>query len=112
MARRCSCVAKVGISSLRTPVSRFTTPPGRSLVASISPKRMLGYGCVVLASATTLFPLVIAGKISDSRPKTGASSGARMPTMPIGSVTVKLKCAEATGFTLPSTCSYLSVQPA
>ena len=67
---------------------------------------------MVLASATTLFPLVIAGKISDSRPKTGASFGARMPMMPIGSVTVKLKCAEATGFTLPSTCSYLSVQPA
>ena len=35
-------VAKVGINSGRSPVSRFTTPPGRSLVASISPSRMDG----------------------------------------------------------------------
>ena len=50
--------------------------------------------------------------ISDTSASNGASSGARRPTMPMGSVTVKLKCGEATGFTLPSTCSYLSAQPA
>ena len=32
--------------------------------------------------------------------------------IPIGSVTVKLKYGPATGFVLPTTCSYLSAQPA
>ena len=73
---------------------------------------MLGYGCVVLANATTLFPLVIAGRISEISASKGESSGAMMPMMPIGSVTVKLKCGEETGFTLPSSAWYLSVHPA
>ena len=59
-----------------------------------------------------LYPLVIAGARSDTSASSGDSSGAMRPTMPMGSVTVKLKCGEATGFTLPSTCSYLSAQPA
>ena len=33
-------------------------------------------------------------------------------TWDLDSVTVKLKCGEATGFMLASTCSYLSAQPA
>ena len=41
-ARRWVCVAKVGTISLRKPVRRLTTPPGRSLVASISPSRIAG----------------------------------------------------------------------
>ena len=45
-------------------------------------------------------------------PSSGGSSGARTPTTPVGSGTVKLKYGPATGFAEPSTCASLSAQPA
>ena len=40
------------------------------------------------------------------------SSGAMIPTTPVGSGTLKLKYRPATGLTVPISCGYLSAQPA
>jgi hypothetical protein len=50
-----------------------------------------GIGLGFDARATTVLPLTMAGAMSETSASSGASSGASTPTMPIGSVTVKLK---------------------
>jgi hypothetical protein len=57
-------------------------------------------------------PLKITGAVSETSDTSEGSSGASTTTTPVGSGVVKLKCEEATGFTLPKICEYLSVQPA
>ncbi len=52
------------------------------------------------------------GRIRETRPSSGGSSGASTATTPVGSGTVKLKYGPATGFAPPSTCGSLSAQPA
>ena len=59
-----------------------------------------------------VLPLRITGSSRDTRGNSTGRSGASTTTTPIGSGVVKLKCGDATGFTLPKTCWYLSVQPA
>src|ERR1051325_8467098 len=99
-------------SSARRPVNRLATPPGRSLVARISAKVAAGRGNVSDATTAAVFPLRITGATSETSASKDGSSGARTTTTPEGSGMVKLKCDVATGFTLPNTCEYLSVQPA
>src|SRR5579871_5217117 len=101
-----------GASSARLPVKIFTTPPGRSLVARISANVAAGNGNFSEATTTAALPLRITGATRDTSPNSGGSSGASTTTTPVGSGVVKLKCDVATGFTLPNTCEYLSVQPA
>jgi hypothetical protein len=71
-----------------------------------------GSGDRSLASTTAQFPLTTAGASRDTRPRSGASGGATMPTTPVGSGMVKLKYGAATGLTEPSTWCTLSDQPA
>ncbi len=56
-------VENVGTSSFRKPVRMFTTPPGKSETASISPSTMAGYGYASDARHTTVFPERITGAI-------------------------------------------------
>src|SRR5436305_1727604 len=99
-------------NSARLPVSKFTTPPGKSLVAKISEKVSAGNGNFSDAITTTELPLRMTGAINETNATSGGSSGATTATTPVGSGVVKLKCELATGFTLPKICEYLSVQPA
>src|SRR5690606_8431085 len=99
-------------SSLRKPVSKFTTPPGRSLVANTSANVTAGKGCTSLATTTAVLPPAITGATTLTRPMRPDVHGAITPTTPVGSCTLKLKCAEFTGFTLLKTAWYLSHQPA
>src|SRR5256885_16214787 len=88
------------------------TPAGKSLVASTSARVSAGSGADSGASTTTALPPHSAGATRRTRPASGASDGATMPTTPVGSGIVKLKYGPATGFVLPMTCASLSVQPA
>ena len=108
----CVWVANVGTSSFLNPVRIFTTPPGRSETASSSPSTIAGYGKDCDARQTQVLPAMITGAIWLNNPSSGNLSSAMIPMIPIGSATVKLKNGPATGFVLPSTCSYLSDQPA
>src|ERR1700744_5220799 len=101
-----------GTSSARLLVSRFTTPPGKSLVAKISAKVAAGNGYFSEGITITVLPLRMTGATRETKASNDGSSGASTTTTPIGSGVVKLKCDDATGFTLPNTCEYFSVQPA
>src|SRR5205085_5169398 len=81
-------------------------------VASTSASSTAANGCASDATTTTALPPTIAGATLDTRPAKAGSGGARMPTTPVGSGTVKLKYGPATGFDDPSTCATLSGQPA
>src|SRR5438132_1059414 len=85
------CAASHGASSPRWPVRMLTAPPGTSEVASASASSIAASGCFSDASATTAFPPVSAGVTRVTRPRSGGSSGATIPTTPGGSGTVKLK---------------------
>ena len=61
---------------------------------------------------THVFPERIAGIIEDIKPNKEFSSGATIPTTPIGSKIVKLKWEDATGLTDPKIGLILSGHPA
>jgi hypothetical protein len=106
------CVTEGFSSSLRKPVIRFTTPPGRSLVASTSVKVTAGKR---LAFAGHHHAGVAAGDHRCDHAHQFREAGcfrAIMPTTPVGSYTLKLKCELLVGFTLLKTAWYLSHQPA
>src|SRR2546430_8884169 len=90
----------------------LTTPPGTSLVASTSASVSAGSGAASGARTTTVLPPQSAGATRLTRPASAGSSGAMMPTTPVGSGMVKLKYGPETGLVLPATCASLSVQPA
>ena len=90
----------------------LTTPPGTSAVASTSASSTAASGCSSEATTTTALPPTIAGATRETSPASAGSGGARIPTTPVGSGTVKLKYGPATGFDEPSTCASLSAQPA
>ena len=94
------------------PVSRLTTPPGRSDVASTSVSDTAGSGRSCEATTTAVLPVVTTGASTDTSPSRLDSCGARAPTTPVGSGSEKLKYGPATGLALPTTCAYLSAQPA
>src|SRR5947209_9379079 len=104
--------ARTGATSERQPVSRLTTPPGRSLVATASASSIAASGRCSDATATTALPPTSGGSRRVTRPSSGGSSGASTATTPVGSGTVKLKYGPATGFAPPRTCGSLSAQPA
>ena len=94
------------------PVSRLTTPPGRSEVASTSASETAGSGRSCAATTTAVFPVVSTGASTDTRPSSDESCGASTPTTPVGSGSEKLKYGPATGLVEPTICAYLSAQPA
>ena len=107
------CARRATARALRLwPVRTLTTPPGTSQVASTSASSIAASGRVSDATATTALPPTSAGARRETSPSSGGSSGARTPTTPVGSGTVKLKYGPATGFEPPSTCASLSAQPA
>ena len=106
------CAASHGASSARWPVRMLTTPPGTSEVASASASSIAASGCCSEATTTAALPPTIAGASLETSPSSAGSSGARIPTTPVGSGIVKLKYGPATGFVPPSTCASLSAQPA
>src|SRR5207302_10288652 len=87
-------------------------PRGRAAVASASASSIAASGLDSEATTTTALPPTSAGARRDTSPASAGSSGARIPTTPVGSGTVKLKYGPATGFAEPSTCASLSAQPA
>src|SRR2546430_13606691 len=93
-------VAKCSRSSFRSPVRRFTTPPGKSLVARTSLKVMALRGLLVDAKAMQVFPPAMTGERTDNNPNKPELSGERIDTTPVGSSKLKLKWLELTGFTL------------
>src|ERR1700680_2105686 len=106
------CAASQGKSSPRCPLRTLTTPAGKSLVAKTSASVSAGSGGDSGAGATTTLPPQRAGARRRTSPASAGSSGATIPTTPVGSGRVKLKYGPATGFTVPATCGSLSVQPA
>src|SRR5262245_26936563 len=94
------------------PVRILTTPPGTSDELITSAKLTAHNGFVSEARMTQVFPPAIAGDIEETNPIKEFSWGATSATTPVGSGTEKLKCGEATGFTVPNICWYLSHQPA
>ena len=90
----------------------LTTPAGTSEVASASASSIATSGELSGATMTAVLPPTIAGASRDTRPASGGSSGATIPTTPVGSGSVKLKYGAATGFDEPTTCANLSAQPA
>jgi len=99
-------------SSSRKPVSRLTTPPGTSLVATISASSIATAGAGPSTIATQTLPESTMGRMADTRPTRGEVVGVKATTTPVASGTLKLKKGEATGFTPPSTWLNLSGQPA
>src|SRR5690606_22494755 len=91
-----ACEASQGAVSATRPVSRFTTPPGRSDVASTSARVTAGSGSASAASTTTVLPATITGAITLTRPSSGESAGATTPTTPVGSGAERLKYGPAT----------------
>src|SRR5215204_5696166 len=90
----------------------LTTPPGTSEELITSAKVIEHRGLLSEARMIQVFPPAITGAIKDTSPSREVSWGASAPTTPVGSGTEKLKWEEATGFTVPKTCWYLSHQPA
>src|SRR5664279_3836475 len=89
----------------------LTTPPGTSDVAMTSASVTAGMGCSSLLTTTTVLPVTMADTTVDTRPSSG-SCGGSTATTPVGSGDDRLKCGDETGLALPSTCTYLSAQPA
>jgi len=106
------CPASHGAVSAGRPVSRFTTPPGRSEVASTSARVIAGSGWSSAASTTTVLPVTMTGATTETRPSRAESAGATTPTTPVGSGVERLKNGPATGFAPPCTWAILSAQPA
>ena len=71
-----------------------------------------GSGKLSLANTITALPAHKAGSHMDTKPRSGASSGAMIPSTPIDSGAVKFQYGAATEFWLPSTLPILSAQPA
>jgi hypothetical protein len=91
MALTSMCEASHGAISAGRPVSRLTTPPGRSDVASTSASVIAGSGAVSDATTTAVFPVTITGATTDTRPSSDEAWGATSATTPVGSGTEKSK---------------------
>ncbi len=85
------CDASHGASSAALPVSMFTTPAGRSDVASTSVRVIAGMGPRSAATTTHVLPLTIAGATTETRPSSVDCWGATTATTPVGSGTEKSK---------------------
>src|SRR5262249_41002185 len=85
------------------PVSRFTTPPRTSEVASTSENVTAGSGRSYDDTTTQVLPETITGATTETRPSSEDSCGASTATTPVGSGVDRLKNGPATGFALPTT---------
>ena len=77
-----------------------------ALVSLIAPVILSGNTAIVVASEKFPLPAATFAEIlatSETNASSEGSSGASTTTTPVGSGVVKLKCDEATGFTLPKT---------
>ena len=83
--------ARCWTSSRRSPVIRFTTPPGTSEVASTSLSVTAGSGRDSEAMTTAALPDTMIGASRLTRPSRLEPSGAIRPTTPVASGTLKLK---------------------
>ena len=83
--------ASQGAISAARPVSRLTTPPGRSEVASTSDSVMAGSGPASDATTTQVLPPTITGATTDTSPSSDEPAGATTATTPVGSGTEKSK---------------------
>src|SRR5919201_1011061 len=90
----------------------LTAPPGTSAVASASASSIAASGRLSEATTTAVLPPTIAGASRETSPSSGGSSGAKVPTTPVGSGMVKLKYGAATACAPPSTCDSLAALPA
>ncbi len=91
MALTSWCAARgVAISAVR-PERTLTTPPGRSEVASTSPRERAGSGEFSLATTIAVLPVAITGAITETRPRKDDSCGASTTTTPVGSGEERLK---------------------
>ena len=93
-------------------MSRLTTPPGTSDVASTSASSTAGSGRSVDATTTAVQPVASTGASTSTSPVSDEAAGASTPITPVGTGVEKLTYGPATGFTDPSTVAILSVQPA
>src|SRR5690349_23323825 len=100
------CEASQGAISATEPLSTFTTPPGRSLVAITSPRVIAVSGCGSLATTTQVLPVVITGATTLTSPRSGPF-GATTAMTPDGSGAEWLKYGPATGLAPPTTCATL-----
>src|SRR5512135_2990706 len=103
MALTSMWAASTGASSAARPVSRLTTPPGRSDVANTSVRVTAGSGAASLAITTTVFPGTSTGATTDTRPSNDDACGANTATTPTGSGSEKSKYGPATGLDEPHT---------
>src|SRR3989442_483605 len=72
-------------SSSFDPVTMLITPAGTSEVSSTLYSSVAASGWASDGIATTVFPTAMAGATSETNPSSGSSSGAAMPSTPIGS---------------------------
>ncbi len=99
-------------ASSRRPVRMFTTPSGTSLVARISAKATAGSGLPLGGEHDDRVARKNRRRDETDEREQRRRVGQSTPTTPVGSGKVKLKCGEATGFTVEKSGPYLSVQPA
>ena len=85
------CWAICGASSSLLPVIILTTPLGTSELEITSAKEIAHNGSFSETIARHVFPERITGIMEDIKPNKEFSSGATIPTTPIGSKIVKLK---------------------
>ena len=85
------CEEKGSSSSEDFPVRIFTTPAGTSEEFITSANVIAQRGFVSEARTMQVFPLAIAGAITETNPINEFSSGANIETTPVGSGTEKLK---------------------
>ena len=90
------CAASQGASSAALPVSMFTTPAGRSEVASTSVREIAGSGPRSAATTTQVLPVTMTGATTETSPRSDDSCGASTATTPVGSGTEKSKNDPAT----------------
>ena len=86
------------------PVRIFITPPLTSLELITSAKVTAQSGLVSLAKTMQVLPPTITGAITETNPNKEVCCGAIIATTPVDSGLEKLKCDDATGFTLLKTC--------
>src|SRR4051812_29771819 len=106
------CEASHGPTVSAEPVSRLTTPPGTSEVASTSENVTAGSGRSWDETTTQVLPDTMIGATTDTSPSNEDCCGARTATTPVGSGVERLKYGPETGFALPTTWVSLSAQPA
>src|SRR5690606_10262047 len=104
-----SCSASTWTRASRAPVTMLMTPPGTSDVSNTWYRSVAASGCGSDGTTTTVLPMATAGATSETKAKSGRSSGQPMPRTPMGSGTARVTWRPRVRCTAPS---YLSAQAA